>query len=130
MKIANPTYDVVFKYLMEDNDIAKDILSAILDEEINSIDILDDITKQKIARIVRHIGKVILRHSDLLYVIAMEDLMDVEAERERIDKEQIKQQIEEAKIAKIKADLETIKLKREVEALRQQLQKQNNTPSV
>jgi hypothetical protein len=28
MKIANPIYDVVFKYLMENNEIAKDILSA------------------------------------------------------------------------------------------------------
>ncbi len=38
MKIANPTYDVVFKYLMENNEIAKDIVSAILDTEIMSID--------------------------------------------------------------------------------------------
>jgi hypothetical protein len=117
MKIANPTYDVVFKYLMENDDIAKDILSAILDEEIGSIDIVDDIAKQKIARIVRHIGKIILRHSDLLYVISMEDLMDAEVKREQIEKEQIKQKIKDAKIAKIKADLETEKLIREVEAL-------------
>ncbi len=34
MKIANPLYDVVFKYLMEDNEIAKCLLSLILDKKI------------------------------------------------------------------------------------------------
>ena len=34
MTIANPIYDIVFKYLMEDLDIAKGLLSAILDTEI------------------------------------------------------------------------------------------------
>lgn len=34
MIIANPLYDVVFKYLMEDIDIAREILSTILGEEI------------------------------------------------------------------------------------------------
>ena len=36
--IANPIYDVVFKYLMEDTEIAKLILSTIIDEEIESLD--------------------------------------------------------------------------------------------
>ena len=30
MIIANPIYDVVFKYLLEDADIARDLLSTIL----------------------------------------------------------------------------------------------------
>ena len=34
MLIANPIYDVVFKYLMEDNKIAKLIISKIINEEI------------------------------------------------------------------------------------------------
>ncbi len=34
MIIANPLYDVVFKYLLEDMDIAKEFLSTILKEEI------------------------------------------------------------------------------------------------
>ena len=37
MLIANPIYDIVFKYLMEDLDIAKDILSLILNTEIISL---------------------------------------------------------------------------------------------
>ena len=37
MIIANPIYDIVFKYLMDDLDIAKGLLSVILDEEIVSI---------------------------------------------------------------------------------------------
>ena len=34
MIIANPIYDSVFKYLMEDTDLARDILSVIIGEEI------------------------------------------------------------------------------------------------
>jgi hypothetical protein len=39
MLIANPIYDVVFKYLLEDLDIAKELLSTILGEEIQSLEI-------------------------------------------------------------------------------------------
>lgn len=39
MLIANPIYDIVFKYLMEDLDIAKDILSLILNTEIISLSV-------------------------------------------------------------------------------------------
>ena len=39
MKIANPIYDAVFKYLMADIDIAKDLLSAILNVVIVSLEI-------------------------------------------------------------------------------------------
>ncbi|KPA16253.1 hypothetical protein MHK_003540 [Candidatus Magnetomorum sp. HK-1] len=38
IEIANPIYDVVFKYLMEDHDIAKLILSTIIEEEIESLE--------------------------------------------------------------------------------------------
>ncbi len=37
MRIANPIYDTVFKYLMEDNQLAKLLLSTILDEEITAL---------------------------------------------------------------------------------------------
>ncbi|MEY4205136.1 MAG: hypothetical protein RL013_2840, partial [Bacteroidota bacterium] len=36
MIIANPLYDVVFKYLLEDIEIAKELLAAILGEDIVS----------------------------------------------------------------------------------------------
>lgn len=38
MLIANPIYDVVFKYLMSNLDIAKGVISTIIDEEIVYID--------------------------------------------------------------------------------------------
>ena len=38
MQIANPVYDVVFKYLMDDNKIAKMIISAIIGEEISELE--------------------------------------------------------------------------------------------
>ena len=37
MIIANPIYDVVFKYLMEDLDIAKGMISAIIGEDVEEI---------------------------------------------------------------------------------------------
>jgi hypothetical protein len=37
MTIANPIYDIVFKYLMEDLEIAKGLLSTILDVEITEL---------------------------------------------------------------------------------------------
>jgi hypothetical protein len=38
MLIANPTYDVVFKYLLDDNKIAKKLLSLIIGKEIITLD--------------------------------------------------------------------------------------------
>jgi len=38
VQIANPVYDVVFKYLMDDNNVAKKIISLIIGEEIESLD--------------------------------------------------------------------------------------------
>ncbi|MBV6429860.1 MAG: hypothetical protein KIPDCIKN_04458 [Haliscomenobacter sp.] len=39
MIIANPIYDVVFKYLLEDVDIARELLATILGEEILSLEV-------------------------------------------------------------------------------------------
>jgi len=38
MKIANPIYDVVFKYMMEDNTVAKLLISSIIGEDVVSLD--------------------------------------------------------------------------------------------
>ena len=37
MHIANPIYDVIFKYLLEDNKVAKLLLSAIIGETIEEL---------------------------------------------------------------------------------------------
>lgn len=39
ISVANPIYDSVFKFLMEDERIAKTILSALLKEEVLSVEI-------------------------------------------------------------------------------------------
>jgi hypothetical protein len=39
MRIANPIYDAVFKYLLEDMDIAREMLSVILGEEIETLQV-------------------------------------------------------------------------------------------
>jgi hypothetical protein len=45
--IANPIYDVVFKYLLEDLEIAKGLISRILDCEIESIEVHSQETSQE-----------------------------------------------------------------------------------
>lgn len=40
MQIANPIYDAVFKYMMEDNDVAKLLVSKILNEDVIKLDFL------------------------------------------------------------------------------------------
>ena len=94
MKIANPIYDVVFKYLMENNEIAKDILSVILNEEIVSA------KDPRIARVVKYLDRAIINNPDLLHAMIMEDFMEAEAERERIEKERERIAKEEAIEAK------------------------------
>ena len=38
ISIANPIYDAVFKYLMEDNRVAKTVLSALLKREVVEVE--------------------------------------------------------------------------------------------
>ena len=37
MQIANPIYDVVFKYMMEDAKVAKLLIASIISEEIEEL---------------------------------------------------------------------------------------------
>jgi hypothetical protein len=38
IQIANPIYDIVFKYMMEDNEVAKLLLSSIIGSEVTYLD--------------------------------------------------------------------------------------------
>ena len=38
MKVANPLYDVVFRYLMKDMRVAKLVISNIIEQEIESLE--------------------------------------------------------------------------------------------
>ncbi|MDZ7877117.1 MAG: hypothetical protein U5L45_05580 [Saprospiraceae bacterium] len=59
MIIANPIYDVVFKYLLEDIDIARGLLSTIIGEEIEELTVqpqemsIRKIQTQEVTRIIR-----------------------------------------------------------------------------
>jgi len=57
MRIINPIYDVAFKYLLEDLDIARNLISKIIGEEIVSL----LVKQQEIATESEHIGILILR---------------------------------------------------------------------
>ena len=66
MKIINPIYDVAFKYMMEDNQIAIDILSAILDKAIVSVEVqaqeFVDVDKVNGLRLFRIDFKAVIRN--------------------------------------------------------------------
>lgn len=70
MLIANPIYDSVFKYLMEDIEIAKGIIAAIIDEEIVTLDLKaqESVYKSKKSLTVYHLDFIAkLRMNDGAY---------------------------------------------------------------
>ncbi len=75
MIIANPIYDVVFKYLLEDIDIARELLSVILNEDIVSLEVKpqersNELAEEKI-KILRFDFKAVIKtkEGDLKNVI-------------------------------------------------------------
>ena len=65
--IANPIYDVVFKYLLEDLDIARDLLSLIIGQEIVRLD-------AKPQEVVLELeGNLLVRRFDFHAIISTED---------------------------------------------------------
>jgi len=75
MHIANPIYDVVFKYLMEDAKIAKLLISSIIGEKIISLDFRPqeytaDIDK---SRVDGHIGTLTVYRLDFAATIKTDD---------------------------------------------------------
>ena len=67
MIIANPLYDVVFKYLLEDIEIAKELLAAILGEDIVSIELKPQETLAESSRgitILRFDFNAVIRNKD------------------------------------------------------------------
>lgn len=65
MRIANPIYDAVFKFLLEDRDIARELLSVILGEEITSLELKPQETAVQTAvvgiNILRYDFKAVIR---------------------------------------------------------------------
>ncbi len=80
MIIANPIYDIVFKYLMEDIEIAKGLLSAILKEEIVSMEVkpqesaAEVVTHAVPLAIIRFDFKAIIKQKDGAYVKVLIEL--------------------------------------------------------
>jgi hypothetical protein len=64
MQIANPIYDVVFKYLMEDGKIAKLIISSIIGEKISELRFLP---KEFIANLEKTSSQKKHKHSKTVY---------------------------------------------------------------
>jgi len=64
MHIANPIYDVVFKYMMEDGKIAKLIIASIIGEEITELKFQP---KEFTTELDKKTGKHKIRHSKTVY---------------------------------------------------------------
>jgi hypothetical protein len=64
MIIANPLYDVVFKYLLEDVEIARELLSTILGEDVQSVEVKPQETSTETSgdiRILRFDFKAVIK---------------------------------------------------------------------
>ncbi|NJL75541.1 MAG: hypothetical protein HC892_11440 [Saprospiraceae bacterium] len=64
MIIANPIYDVVFKYLLEDVEIARELLSTILGEDVQSVEVKPQETSTETSgdiRILRFDFKAVIK---------------------------------------------------------------------
>ncbi len=68
MRIANPLYDTAFKYLMENNKLAKKIISLIIEEDIDELQIENQehvyTDEKRMLRMYRVDFKAIIRHPD------------------------------------------------------------------
>ncbi len=88
MIIANPIYDIVFKYLMEDNEIAKGLISRIIGEEIIEIEVQP---QEKPAEVNFDTITVAMLRFDFIAVIRTEGgglkkvLIELQKTRENID---------------------------------------------
>jgi hypothetical protein len=70
MILANPIYDVVFKYLLEDLSIARDLLSVITGENIVSVEVKPQESVVEVSaglRVFRYDFKAIIRNNDGTY---------------------------------------------------------------
>jgi hypothetical protein len=67
MIIANPIYDIVFKYLLEDLDISRELLSLIIEEEIISLEVKPQESIVEVMnglRVFRYDFKAIIKQPD------------------------------------------------------------------
>lgn len=76
MKIANPIYDIVFKYLMEDERIAKTILSALLKMDVVEVKVrrneYSNITRESLSIFRIDFGATIRRNDGSKHLILIE----------------------------------------------------------
>ena len=111
MKIINPTYDVAFKYLMENNQIAIDFSRV--------FDYTGDTSDPRVARIVKHLGRALIDNDNLLHFMLVEDEIEAHFERDRLAKKMLEQKAEEAIEAKKEAiEAKKEAMKREEDALK------------
>jgi hypothetical protein len=65
MQIANPIYDVVFKFLMEDSRSAKSLLSALIQQEIIELDFLPQEISLQVGAVAKNNFQSMLEKSSL-----------------------------------------------------------------
>lgn len=118
MLIANPLYDVVFKYLLEDIEIARGLLSA---KDKHQLEFLGDLNDPLVKKMVERLGRAIASED-------IRDKMDVEDEIDRIfDRELKKIATEKDKIIEAKdQELEVERQKAEVERQKAEAERQKN----
>ena len=119
MRIANPIYDVVFKYLMDDQKIAKLLISKIIGEEVESLDFQpkENIVKIDIEAVPEEQNEKV-KHSFTVY------RLDFSA-KIRTHEDELKQVIIEIQKAKLPTDIMRFR-----KYLGKQYASENNTVTV
>ena len=90
MKILNPTYDTIFKYLLEDLDIAKGLISRILGKEI--VDITPLPQEQTTVELKIQLIGIPMVRQDFVAAIKTTEKTDDGQEKEKIQKVMIEMQ--------------------------------------
>ncbi len=90
MKILNPTYDTIFKYLLEDLDIAKGLISRILGKEI--VDITPLPQEQTTVELKIQLIGIPMVRQDFVAAIKTTEKTDNGQEKEKIQKVMVEMQ--------------------------------------
>ncbi len=102
MIIANPIYDVVFKYLLEDIEIAREAIAS--DEIRAKMDVEDEIDRI-FEREVKKMAKIIAEKDQEL----VSERQKVEAERQKAEAERQKAKAERQKNEELLRQIEDLK---------------------
>jgi septal ring factor EnvC (AmiA/AmiB activator) len=120
MRIANPMYDVFFKFLMEDTDLAKELIGTIIDQEIIPDEMLED---DELMKFIVRLSKPLLSER-LLREAEAEEAMEETLDKLESKIERIESKLEKQALALESKDKELESKDKELESKDKELERQ------